>query len=129
MLSGIWNVATMPCGSSRSDSAAITLGATGSSSPPACRKRAISASASGPANCAGQKKTSWGVAPASSAMCNSCKPSTRKRAPACRYLRWLSLRASTTRLLPVLVMVEGCCAMVMLAPKFPERRAILIPGS
>ena len=32
--SGMWKVATMPCGSSRSDSAAITLGATGSSSPP-----------------------------------------------------------------------------------------------
>ena len=52
--SGMRKVATMPCGSSRSDNVSITRDDTLDSVASVCRKRSSSAGASAPVNCSAQ---------------------------------------------------------------------------
>ena len=118
----------MPCGSSRSDSAAITL------------RRDGQQLAAGLAE-AGDQRLGFGAGELRRAE----EDLVGRRAGVERHVQQLQAfhqgstrrpgdtcagstpRASTTRLLPVLVMVGGCCAVVMVALRFSGRRAV--PGS
>ena len=62
--SGMRKVATMPCGSSRSDNVSMTRGDTPNSAASVCRKRSSNAGVSAPANCSAQWKNLMRIAAA-----------------------------------------------------------------